>query len=67
MNARIERKLQILAVVVALGAISGVAFNLTQGRALPSAMVVGMTYGLAMSLALGVISCSFWMACCAPG
>lgn len=55
MNARIERKLQILAVVVALGAISGVAFNLTQGRALPSAMVVGMTYGLAMSLALGVI------------
>jgi len=55
MNARIERKLQILAVVVALGAISGVAFNLSQGRTLPSAMVVGMTYGLAMSLALGVI------------
>src|SRR5579871_997283 len=55
MNARIERKLRILAVVVALGAISGVAFNLSQGRTLPSAMVVGMTYGLAMSLALGVI------------
>ena len=55
MNARFERKLQILAAVVALGAISGIAFNLTQGRTLTSGMVVGMTYGLAMSLALGVI------------
>jgi adenylate cyclase len=55
MNARLERKLQLLAVVVALGAISGIAFNLTQGRALPSAMVVGVTYGLVMSLALGII------------
>ena len=55
MNARLERKLQLLAVVVALGAISGIAFNLTQGRTLPSAMVVGMSYGLVMSILLGAI------------
>jgi adenylate cyclase len=55
MNARLERKLRVLAVVVALGAISGVAFNLAQGRTLSSAMAVGMTYGLVMSLALAGI------------
>jgi adenylate cyclase len=55
MNARLERKLRLLAVVIALGTISGVAFNLAQGRTMASAMVVGMTYGLVMSLALGAI------------
>jgi adenylate cyclase len=55
MNARLERKLQILAVVVALGALSGIAFNLAQGRTMVPSMMVGATYGLLMSLALGVI------------
>lgn len=55
MNARLERKLQLLAVVIVLGAISGIVFNLAQGRPLTSAIAVGMTYGLVMSLALGVI------------
>jgi adenylate cyclase len=55
MNARLERRLRLLAVIIVLGAISGIAFNLTQGRTLTSAMVVGMTYGLVMSLVLGVI------------
>jgi adenylate cyclase len=55
MNARLERKLQLLAVVIVVGAISGMAFNLAQGRTLASARVVGMTYGLLISLALGII------------
>jgi adenylate cyclase len=55
MNARLERKLRLLVVVIAVGAISGIAFNLVQGRTIASAMAVGMTYGLVMSLALGII------------
>jgi adenylate cyclase len=55
MSARLKRKLQILAVVVAAGVVSGIAFNIAQGRTLPSAMAVGMAYGLLMSTALGVI------------
>jgi adenylate cyclase len=55
MNARLERKLRLLAIVVVVGAISGIVFNLAQGRTLTSAMAVGMTYGVVMSLALGVI------------
>jgi adenylate cyclase len=55
MNARLERKLRLLAIVITLGAISGVGFNLAQGRSVASAMAVGMTYGLVMSLALGAI------------
>jgi hypothetical protein len=55
MDARLERKLRLLAGVVAAGAISGVAFNLAQGLILPSAIIVGIAYGLVMSLALGSI------------
>jgi adenylate cyclase len=55
MNARLERKLRLLAVVISLGTISGIAFNLAQGRTMAPAMAVGMTYGLVMSLALGII------------
>lgn len=55
MNARLEKKLQLLAVVILLGAISGIVFNLAQGRTLTSAMAVGMTYGLVMGLTLGMI------------
>jgi len=53
MNARLERKLQTLAVVVVAGVLSGIAFNIAQGRTLPSAMAVGMAYGLLMTTALG--------------
>jgi adenylate cyclase len=49
MNARLERKLRLLAGVVAAGIISGIAFNIAQGRNL----VVGIAYGLLISLALG--------------
>ena len=55
MDARLERKLRLLAGVVVAGAISGIVFNIAQGRTLPSAMVVGGAYGLIMSLVLGCI------------
>ncbi len=55
MNARLERKLRLLAVVVATGTISGIVFNIARGRTLPSAMVVGSAYGLIISLVLGSI------------
>jgi adenylate cyclase len=53
MDARLERKLRLLAGVVVAGAISGIAFNVAQGRTLPSAMIVGLAYGLVMSFVLG--------------
>jgi adenylate cyclase len=49
MDARLERKLRTFAVVVACGAIAGLAFNVPQGR-LAS---VGLTYGILMSGVLG--------------
>jgi adenylate cyclase len=55
MNARLERKLRLLTGVVAVGVLSGLAFNIAQGRTLPSAMVVGGAYGLLMSMTLGGI------------
>jgi adenylate cyclase len=51
MNKRHERKLRLLAVVAAAGAISGFAFSLFQGRSI----LVGMAYGLLISLILGAI------------
>ena len=53
MDARLERKLRLLAGVVVAGAISGIVFNVAQGRTLPSAMIVGLAYGLVMSFVLG--------------
>jgi len=55
MNARLERKLRLLAAVVAAGAISGVLFNLARGRPLASAIVVGGSYGLVISFVLASI------------
>jgi adenylate cyclase len=54
MNAQLESKLRLLAVIVAAGTTAGLAVNLMQGRTSPSlSMVVGLTYGLLMSLAIG--------------
>jgi adenylate cyclase len=53
MNARLEKKLRLLAVIVAAGTIAGLAVNFTQGRTSPSSMVVGIVYGLLMSVAIG--------------
>ena len=49
MDARLERKLRTFAVIVASGAVAGIAFNVSQGR-LAS---VGLTYGILMSGVLG--------------
>jgi adenylate cyclase len=53
MNARLERKLRLLAVIMVAGAVAGLAINFVQGRISPSSMVVGVTYGLLMCIAIG--------------
>jgi adenylate cyclase len=53
MNARLERKLRLLATIVVAGTVAGIAFNLVQGRIAPSSMIVGVTYGLLMCIAIG--------------
>jgi adenylate cyclase len=55
MNARLERKLRLLAVIIAVGIIAGLAINFAQGRTSPSSMVVGVTYGLLMCIAIGSV------------
>jgi adenylate cyclase len=55
MNARLERQLRLLAWIIAAGVIAGVVFNLAQGRTAPTSMLVGITYGLSMSVILGSI------------
>src|ERR1700694_4549749 len=53
MNARLEKKLRLLAVIVVAGTIAGLVVNFAQGRTSPSSMVVGIAYGLLMSIAIG--------------
>jgi adenylate cyclase len=53
MNARLERKLRLFAGIVVLGTVAGVAVSFAQGRTSPVSMVVGITYGLSMSAAIG--------------
>jgi adenylate cyclase len=53
MNARLERKLRFLAIIVVAGPIAGLVFNLAQGRTSYSSMVVGITYALLMCIAIG--------------
>jgi adenylate cyclase len=55
MNARLERKLRLLAVIIAAGTIAGLAINFAQGRTSPSSMVVGVTYGFLMCIAIGSV------------
>src|ERR1700731_1511226 len=53
MDARLERSLRLLAVIAAAGTIAGLALNFAQGRTSASSMVVGIAYGLLMSVAIG--------------
>jgi adenylate cyclase len=53
MNARLERKLRLLAVIIAVGTFAGLVVSLLQGRTSPSSMVVGIVYGLFMCIAIG--------------
>src|ERR1700722_5781011 len=53
MNARLERKLRALAVIIVAGTIAGLAVNFAQGRTSPSSMMVGTIYGLLLCVAIG--------------
>ncbi len=53
MNARLERKLRLLAVIIVVGTIAGLSVNLGQGLTSPSSIVVGTAYGLLLCIALG--------------
>jgi adenylate cyclase len=59
MDARLERKLRLLAVIIAAGTIAGLAaglaINVAQGRTSPSSMVVGVSYGMLMCIAIGCV------------
>jgi adenylate cyclase len=55
MNPRLERNLRLLGWIVVAGVIAGAAFNIAQGRTAPISMMIGIAYGLVMSLALGSI------------
>jgi len=59
MNARLERKLRLLAVIILVGTIAGLSVNLVQGRTSPSSMVVGTAYGLLLCVALGGVELFF--------
>jgi adenylate cyclase len=55
MNARLERELRVLAVIVIAGATAGLAFQVVQGRTGLSFIIVGLSYGTLMSGVLGAI------------
>ena len=55
MNARLERKLRVLAWICVAGVTAGIVFNMVQGHTTPTGMVVGISYGLALSGVLGGI------------
>jgi adenylate cyclase len=56
MNARLERKLRVLAVVVAAGGISSIGFPVALGYGSAIGIAVGASYGLLLSLALGAVT-----------
>jgi adenylate cyclase len=56
MGARLERKLRLLGVIVIVSVISAVAFVLAQGFTSASSIVLGIVYGLFLSVAIGGIS-----------
>jgi adenylate cyclase len=53
MNARLERKLRMFAVIIVVGTLAGLAVNFAQGRTSPASMAAGIAYGLLMSAAIG--------------
>jgi adenylate cyclase len=55
MNARLERKLRVLAWICVAGVVAGIVFNVAQGHTAPARMVVGISYGLSLSGLLGGI------------
>jgi adenylate cyclase len=53
MNARMEKKLQSLAVIVVVGTMAGLAVHFEQVRTSPSALVGGAAFGFITSVTLG--------------
>src|SRR5450631_1021697 len=53
MNARLERKLRLLCVIVTASVIGAIAFVFAQGYTSLAAIAVGISYGLILSLAIG--------------
>jgi adenylate cyclase len=53
MNARLEGKLRLFAAIIAAGTIAGLAAAFAQGHSSAPGMIVGITYGLLMSAAIG--------------
>jgi adenylate cyclase len=56
MNARLERKLRLLVVVVAASVIGAVIYSLAQGFTTTTGVAVGISYGLLISVAMTGIS-----------
>jgi adenylate cyclase len=56
MNARLERKLRLLAIVVAASVIGAVVYSLAQGFTTAAGVAVGISYGLLISAAMTGIS-----------
>jgi adenylate cyclase len=56
MNARLERKLRLLAVIVTASVVGAIAFVFAQGYRSLAAIEVGIAYGLILSLAIGGVS-----------
>jgi adenylate cyclase len=56
MNARLERKLRLLVVVVAASVIGAVIYSLAQGFTTATGVAVGISYGLLISVAMTGIS-----------
>ena len=56
MNARLQRKLRLLTVVVVTSVIAGIAFSLALGFTSSSGIEVGILYGLLLSVTIGGIS-----------
>jgi adenylate cyclase len=56
MNARLEKKLRFLAVIVIASMLGAAVFSLTQGLTSPREMAAGILYGLLISAAIASIS-----------
>jgi adenylate cyclase len=56
MNARLERKLRLLAVIVFASVTGAIAYVLAQGYTSLTQIAVGISYGLILSLAIGGVT-----------
>jgi adenylate cyclase len=56
MDARLERKLRLLAVVTATSAVGGVAFVFAEGLASRTGIATGIAYGLLLGVTMGGVS-----------